>query len=190
MPHPNLLSASNMILVVVDIQERLLPAMYQPEMLLNNTRRLILGCAELGVPIILTEQYPKGLGTTVSSVQEALDTAKEKTTIHRVEKTTFACDGTEAYLDILDTMDRDQVVLCGIESHVCVLQTAFGMQEQGAMTFVAADAVTSRNAAHVPLALERMRQVGVNLPVTESILFEMLADAKHPAFKTIAALVK
>ncbi|MFH0911882.1 MAG: hydrolase [Planctomycetota bacterium] len=187
----SLLSAERAVLVVVDIQERLLPVISDGQEVAANTVRLIRGAKELGVPIVLTEQYPKGLGPTVPKVREAVEEARAASRkVAYVAKTAFGCTGDEAFVRALKELGRKQVVLCGIEAHICVLQTALGLIAEGYETFVAADAVGSRKMSHCILALKRLMQAGATLAVTESVLYEMLRDSGHPAFKAICRLVK
>lgn len=191
MSHPTLLRPQDTALVVVDIQEKLLPAIANADQVVQQTARLVRGCGELGIPILVTEQYPQGLGPTVAPIQEALDAAQTRgSAVDRFTKTTFACSGCDAFLDRLEDAGYEQLLLCGIEAHICILQTALDLVEQGHMTFVAADATGSRLAANAELALHRLRQAGVITLPMESALYEMVGDAKDSAFKAICQLIK
>jgi nicotinamidase-related amidase len=189
--HPSLVDAEDALLVVVDVQEKLLPAIAGSVEIAEQCRRLILGAGELRLPILLTEQYPKGLGPTVGPIAEALEEAKRKgSKVSRFEKTSFSACGSDEFLDEVEAAARQQVLLCGIEAHICVLQTTLDLIEQGNAPFVAADATGSRNPAHRELALARIRQAdGIVAPV-ESFLYELVADSTHPAFKPVSALIK
>lgn len=188
MIHPSLLRPDESVLVVVDIQEKLLPAIAENEAVMQNGLRLIRAAGLLQVPILLTEQYPKGLGPTVEPVREAL--AEAGGAWRSFEKTAFAATGLDDFLDALEELDREQIVLCGIEAHVCIAQTALDLVEQGQATYVADDAVGSRNPAHHELARARLRQAGIIALPTESVLFEWLEDSAHPSFKAVSGLLK
>ncbi len=191
MPHPTLLSTDESILVVIDIQEKLLPAIHGGDAVVENAARLILGAALLSVPIVVSEQYAKGLGGTVEPIREALDQAKAAgADVTVLDKTTFACTGSDAFLDALEEHSREQVVLAGIETHICVLQTALDLVEEGSLAYVVGDAVGSRAPENRELALARMRQAGVIVPATESVLYEWVGDAAHAQFKAVCKLVK
>jgi nicotinamidase-related amidase len=138
----------------------------------------------VGVPAIATEQYPRGLGPTDPAVAAALP---EGTPL--LDKTCFACGGDEAFRLALAAAERRQVVLAGMEAHVCVLQTAL-LLHGDYQVFVVEDAVCSRNPDHHRNAMERLRQAGVTVTNTESVLFEWLRDAAHAQFKAVSALVK
>ncbi len=179
-----LLSRRKTALVVIDIQERLLPAISNNEEVVRNSVLLINGARILGVPIIITEQYPKGLGPTVSAIAEAADK------IQAIEKITFSCAGEDNFLQALDAANADTVVLCGIETHVCVLQTALDLYQRGIRVQVAADAVGSRSPANRESAMAEMRQAGIVPTAAESVLFKLLRVAGTPEFKQVAKLVR
>ena len=121
-------NAADAALVVIDLQEKLLPHIAGAEQVVANSRRLILGAKELQIPIIYSEQYPKGLGGTVQPVLDALKEAQAGgAQVVRVEKTTFSCTGCDAFMDAIDGIDREQFLVCGVETHVCVCQTALGL---------------------------------------------------------------
>lgn len=179
-------------LVVVDIQERLAGVMAAAdrERVIERTGILLQAAARLGVPVVATEQYPKGLGPTEPAVAGHLPAAAAV-----VDKTCFACGGADGFRQALAVDEpgaphRPQLVLTGMEAHVCVLQTALEMHAEGYQVFVVADAVCSRRAEHYDNALARLRQAGVIVTNTESVAFEWLRDAKHPDFKAVSALVK
>lgn len=174
-------------LVVVDVQGRLASAMpeQERERVLRQAGILAQAAGRLNIPVLATEQYPKGLGPTAPPVAEALPPATPL-----FEKTCFSCGGAEGFLNALASGDRKQVVLAGMESHVCVLQTALELQGQGFQVFVVEDAVCSRSASNHRNALERMRQAGIIVTNTESVLFEWLRDAGHEHFKAVSALIK
>ncbi|HDP88546.1 MAG TPA: isochorismatase family protein [Thioalkalivibrio sp.] len=174
-------------LLVIDIQDRLLGAMAQADRLrvLKASSALISAARLLGVPLLATEQYPRGLGATDSSLRSDL------VSHGRVfEKTSFSCCGAPGLGGQLDRETHSQVVIAGIEAHVCVLQTALDLHVRGFEVFVVEDATCSRNPAHHANAMQRLRQAGVTVTNMESVLFEWMRDASHPHFKVISQLVK
>ncbi len=183
----HLCDAANSHLVVVDIQTRLAAAMdaADRERVIRNAGILIQSAGLLGVPLIASEQYPKGLGPTEEDV--AWHFPKELTVL---EKTCFACGGEPTFRDAISGANRRQIVIAGMETHVCVLQTAYELLADGYAVFVVEDAVSSRNEAHHRNALRRLAQAGVVVTNTESVLFEWLRDARHEHFRQISALIK
>jgi nicotinamidase-related amidase len=184
---PLLARSADSLLVLVDIQERLLAAM-DPEVragVVRNARILLEAASCLGVPILVTEQYPKGLGPTVPELASALPGAAP-----RIEKTCFSCADSEPFRAQLRSSGRSQVVLAGVEAHVCVLQSAVGLAAAGWEALVVEDACCSRNPANHANAMARLRQAGLVVTNTESILFEWLRDARHERFRAVSALVR
>lgn len=179
---PARLDRARAALLLVDFQERLLPAMREPHGVLANAVRLARGAAALGLPRFVTEQYPKGLGRTVPELDATLEGAE------RWEKTCFSAVGVEELRGRL--REREQVLLAGLESHVCVCQTGLDLLGLGIEIFVVADAVASRTAENARLGLERLRAAGAVVVSTEMALFELLATASAPEFKAVQALVK
>ncbi len=172
---------------MVDAQTRLAAAI--PEADRNRAFQkmgLVLDAARiLGVPISVTEQYPQGLGRTDSAVASHFP---QHTPVF--SKTAFSCCGAEGLLSTLDTDHRSQIVVIGMEAHVCVLQTAFDLQGRGFQMFVVEDAVCSRSPANHRNAMERLRQAGIIVTNAESVLFEWLTDASHERFRQVSALLK
>lgn len=179
-----ILRSGRSALVVVDIQERLMPAIHEADRVARNAEILLQAAHHLSVPILATEQYPRGLGPTVPAIAELLPAGAT------IEKLAFAATGEQIFLDRLAMLDRRQIVVCGTEAHVCVLQTALGLLEAGYEVFVTADAVSSRTAANVAAALDRLRAEGVRIVTTEMVVFEWMERAGTPIFKTVSALVK
>ena len=183
----HLCNANNSCLVIIDIQTRLTSAM--PIKVLARLKRniniLLQGAATLSIPILTTEQYPKGLGPTEPEIVDLLP--KDTLTF---EKTCFSCTGAEQFLQQLEKTGRKQVILVGIEAHVCVLQTAIQLIAEGYQVFVAADGICSRHRENYESSLKRMRSANVVICNTESILFEWLRDAKHEHFKELSRLVQ
>jgi nicotinamidase-related amidase len=172
-------------LVVIDVQEKLAAAMPADAMqaVARNCGILLQAAALLEIPALYTEQYPKGLGQTVIELMPWL------TPDMRVEKTVFSCCAEPRFCRQL-TSDRPQVILAGMEAHICVLQTALELQQMGRQVFVAEDAVLSRDLANKANALARLRHAGVIVSNTESIVFEWLGRAEGEAFKQISQLVR
>jgi nicotinamidase-related amidase len=171
-------------ILVVDVQVKLLPAIYKPQKVVENTSRLISGASFLRVPVLATEQYRKGLGATSPKIATAIQDFAP------MEKLAFSACGAAGFRAALKAKNVLSVVLCGIEAHVCVLQTCLDLLEDGYNVFVVADAVSSRTAENRQLALERMRAAGATIVSTEMVLFELLERAGTAEFKQIIALVK
>ncbi len=177
------------LLLVIDIQERLASAMRRKPMerVQRNTGKLIEASQILDIPIFHSEQYPRGLGQTV---EELRITLTQEGSVTYTEKTRFSCCGEGSFEQGMRDSRKRQVVITGMETHVCVLQTALELDKLGYEVFVVEDAVTSRHKATHKNALQRMRQQGIVISNTESVLFEWLRDASHPHFKAISSLVK
>ncbi len=171
-------------LVVVDVQEAFRPAVNGFADVASNVATLVQGANVLGVPTLVTEQYPKGLGATVPEVAEHLDG------VSPIEKVCFSAADSEQFASGLSASGRDQVLLCGIESHVCVNQTADDLLGQGLVVHVAQDAVASRTEENRALGLHKMERAGAVVTSVEMALFELLRAAGTPEFKEIQKLVK
>jgi nicotinamidase-related amidase len=175
-----LLDRERTALVVVDVQEAFRPAVLDFDRTAHNVGVLVQGARTLGIPVVVTEQYPKGLGHTVPELAEHLDG------VEPVEKVTFSA----AAADGFDLGGRDQALVCGIESHVCVSQTAHDLLEEGVEVHVARDAVTSRTEENRELGLHKMEASGAVLTSVEAALFELLGRAGGDEFKTVQGLIK
>ncbi|MGE5401415.1 MAG: isochorismatase family protein [Ignavibacteriales bacterium] len=171
-------------LLIIDIQERILGVMQFPDEVVANTRKLIQGFKVLGLPVYFTEQYPKGLGSTVR------DLAVELEGMEAIQKMSFSCSGAGELFASLKIKNISQVVVCGIESHVCVQQTVMDLLANEFQVDVAADAVSSRKVKDYQTALERMARNGAEVTSTESILFELLEVCGTEEFKKISRIVK
>jgi len=177
-------NSENSALLIIDIQEKILPVIYQSERVIENTIKLIKGFKTLNAPVYFTEQYPKGLGRTDEKIKDALGENEP------IEKMSFSCrGGGNLFMELRDN-GIEQVALCGVESHVCVMQTALDLVANGFQVHVAADAVSSRRELDYKAALDRMRANDIEITLTESILFEMLNVCGTEQFKTISKLVK
>lgn len=185
---PGLSDAASAVLVVIDIQERLCGAM--PGKVLNrvvqNTRMLLGAANRLGLPVIHTEQYPRGLGGTDPRILEVLPSGAVA-----IEKTRFSCaEVTEFEARIAALPDRRELIFTGMEAHVCVLQSAFDFSARGYTVRVVEDAICSRRLEDYQNALNRLRCHGVDVVTSESVAFEWLRDARHPEFKPISQLLR
>ncbi len=176
------------LLVIIDVQEKLMPVIHSREEVELNIERLARGCAALHVPIIVTEQYVKGLGATVSPLRAMLE---ETGAYDPIEKISFSACGGEAFLTTLAASpQRRQILIAGVETHVCVYQTVSDLLSAGFHVTVIADAVSSRSALNRDIALERMTSDGAHLSSTEMALFELARTSGTDEFKTIVKLVK
>lgn len=172
----------NAILLVVDVQEKLFPHMEDKEGLAQKTLILLKGLQALEVPMLTARQYPKGLGDTIAILQPYFN--------EYFDKTTFSCCGNASLLERIRALGRKNIIVSGIEAHICVLQTVIDLKTHGFLPVVVTDAVSSRYHTDYETALKRMEQEGAVLTTTESILFELCCQAGTTAFKTISQLVK
>jgi len=184
MRHSTLLDRQHTALLVIDIQDRVHAVMRYRETVETNAIKLIRGCQLLRVPILLTEQYPKGLGHTIPSIRNALQTTLP------LQKMAFSCCGSEELLKALREKGLRQVALAGIETHVCVLQTALDLLANDYQVHVARDAVSSRHELDHLTALQRLQQAGAIVTTAESVLFELMARADSAEFKEVSKLIK
>lgn len=171
--------------VIVDIQEKLFPHIYENEKLLTNSLKLISGLQVLDIPIIVTEQYTKGLGKTLDPIVNQL-----KESYKPIEKIDFSCYGSENFLSLLKKYNKKNIILLGIETHVCILQTALDLVENGYNPVIIDDCVSSRTLFDKNIALQRMRYEPCIISTVESILFELCRKAGSDTFKAISKLVK
>ncbi len=175
----------NSLLVIVDVQQKLMNVMSNSSACLAKVKLLANSLALMDVPCIVTEQYPKGLGPTVDEIKSVL-----KDTTPFVEKSAFSCCGADDFNEKVREFDRKNIILCGVESHVCVLQTAIELKNKGFNVYLAADAASSRNENDKAYALDFLRQSDIFVLSTESLIFALLKNSKHPAFKAVSALLK
>ncbi len=178
-----LLKREKTALMVIDVQERLMPVINNGEQVLANVNRLIKGADVLKVPVIITEQYPKGLGNTCKEL-ELPDNAPI------IEKMCFSCMLSASVTMQLQHLNVNALLLCGVESHICVFKTALDALKLGFEVHVIADAVSSRTPDNKSIALERLRQAGAFIVSTEMILFQLLDEAGTDEFKAISRLIK
>lgn len=199
-----MLDRENAVLVVVDVQSRLLGQIHEAEETIRQITRIMRGFQIVEAPILVTEQYRKGLGATHPAIQETWLTGSDPGEIEiggadphlvlddfeMLEKMTFSCAADEGTLQHLRSLGRTQIVLAGIEAHVCVLQTALHLVDQGFETYVVADAVSSRELRNVEIALRRMEQEGVLFTSVEMAVFEMLHACGTAPFKSWLKTIK
>ncbi len=179
------LNTTNTALLVIDIQERLFPVISNKDEIAKNTSILLKAAKELKLKTLITEQYPKGLGHTIAELNEDIQG------FDIVEKTSFSVyDDNKPYIDKIIESGVKNFVLCGIESHICVYQTAKDLLECGLNVYIAYDATGSRNINNHRQILDTQLQLGAVIVPTESILFELLGGAKHESFKVISKLIK
>ncbi|AKX59856.1 isochorismatase family protein [Thiopseudomonas alkaliphila] len=175
-----LMTAEQSLLLLIDMQDKLVAAVDQPQQLVANCQWLLKLSQLLKVPIAATEQYAKGIGPTVAALQPYL----EQVTV--VDKTVFSCLASADFSQHYPLAQYQQFVLCGIEAHACILQTALQLLAQNKQVFVVVDSISARQPQDTHYALQRMQQQGAVLVTKEMVGFEWLRDAKHPAFKTFS----
>lgn len=179
-----MLEISNCCLIVVDVQGKLAQLMTDKDALFKSIQILIQAAKILEIPILWCQQVPEALGATIPEVAGLL------TGIEPIDKASFSCCGREQFNTALDSLGRKQILLCGIETHVCIYQTAADLLGRGLDVTVVADAVSSRTAQNKQIALTRLAAEGAHISSTEMALFELLQTARHPQFRLIARLVK
>lgn len=170
--------------VIIDIQDRLFPHIYQHEVLEKNVMILIQGLQLLQIPILVTQQYTRGLGETIPSIAEMVKP------VHRIEKITFSCCGESNFLAELTRLNKKFIIIAGIEAHVCILQTVPDLIDNGFIPVVVEDCVSSRKENDKRIAIERIRQEGGIITTYESILLELCSVAGSETFKSISRLIK
>ncbi|MBA1158091.1 isochorismatase family protein [Microvirga mediterraneensis] len=183
-----LLDAKRSHLLVVDLQARLMPAIHEGETILRNVRILLETAKRLGVPVTVTEQYPKGLGPTVPPVREALP--PDAATLSKTAFSAARDPGIAERVAALRGSGRDQLVICGTEAHICVLQTALEFKTSGLEIFVVADAVSSRSSRSVDAACARLLHAGCHWVTTEMAAFEWMGEAATEDFRALAPLFR
>ena len=180
-----LIEASKACLLLIDVQDRLMPAMHQAERVADNCMVLLKTAEKLDLPIIITEQYPKGLGPTIPELEH-----KGAMTFEKLSFSAMRDDAVRTHFKQMEDSGFKHVVMAGIEAHVCVLQTALDLKNAGFDVFVVADAVSSRSAQSVELALARLGANGVQIINVEMAIFELAGKAGTPEFKALSALIK
>jgi nicotinamidase-related amidase len=180
------LEAERCALLVIDIQEKLLPPIFQKEELVRNAKLLIRAAGVLKIPAIVSTQYAKGLGGTVPEVASLLPETEA------IDKNLFSCFGSEVFCNLLKRLpgNRNTLLLCGMESHICVMQTALGALREGYLVHVASDAVSSRTEWNWKIGLDRMRAAGAVISSTEMMIYELMRSSGSPAFKEMLPYLK
>jgi nicotinamidase-related amidase len=178
------LNTNEVALVIVDIQERLAAVMGERQKVIDNCLHLITAAGLFRIPMIITEQYPKGLGPTVKEIRDASEASDV------IEKIDFSCCNEPGFLDTLASTGRRKIVLTGMETHVCVLQTCLGLLREGYIVHIARDAVCSRKKEDYKTGIEFLRNAGAVITCTETILFQLLEKAGTEEFKIISKRIK
>jgi nicotinamidase-related amidase len=181
---PAAFTTDNAVLLLIDFQERLFPVMHDKEKLLTNVVKLTKGAIALELPILVTEQYPKGLGPTIPEIKSLIPNAKI------IEKTCFSCCDEPAFMEALGALKRQQIIVAGIEAHICLYQTAVALARAGYQVEVVTDGIASREAENKAAALAKLGLLGILPTTAEMALFELLKIAKGDKFKAISAIVK
>jgi nicotinamidase-related amidase len=181
-----LIHTDDSCLIVIDMQERLVPAMQAPARTIRNARVLITAARELAVPVLLTEQYPKGLGRTVPELAKAAAEASAMI----LPKMHFSCMEDPGFAAAFKATGRRQAVIAGMEAHICVMQTAVSLMDQGYEVFVVTDATSSRTLESEKACLDRLQASGAGIVTTEMVVFEWLGRAGTPAFRALLPLIK
>ncbi len=181
-----LLDAEQCALVVVDIQEKLLPPIFQKDQLLRNTKLLIRAARILKIPALVSTQYAKGLGRTVPEIASLLPETEP------IDKQLFSCFGSDVFCTLLKRLpgNRNTLLLCGMETHICVMQTALAALGEGYLVHVASDAVSSRAEWNWKVGLDRMRASGAVISSTEMMIYELVRSSGSPAFKELLPHLK
>jgi nicotinamidase-related amidase len=180
------LDAERCALMVVDIQEKLLPPIFQKEQLVRNSKLLIRAAGVLKIPAVMSTQYSKGLGKTVPEIASLLPETEA------IDKDRFSCFGSDAFCALLKRLpgNRNTLLLCGMESHICVMQTALAALREGYLVHVASDAISSRTEWNWKIGLERMRSAGAVISSTEMMIYELMRSSSSPAFKEMLPYLK
>ena len=180
------LEAEQCALIVVDIQEKLLPPIFQKEQLVRNSKLLIRAAGALKIPALVSTQYAKGLGNTVAEIASLLPETEP------IDKDRFSCFGSEAFCSLLKRLpgNRNTLLICGMESHICVTQTALGALREGYLVHVASDAVSSRTEWNWKIGLDRMSAAGAVISSTEMMIYELMRSSSSLAFKEMLPYLK
>ncbi|HZW81046.1 MAG TPA: hydrolase [Candidatus Deferrimicrobiaceae bacterium] len=180
------LEAERCALIVVDIQQKLLPPIFQKDQLVRNSKLLIRACGILKIPAIVSTQYAKGLGDTVPEIASLLPETEA------IDKNLFSCFGSDVFCTLLKRLpgNRNTLLLCGMESHICVMQTALAALREGYIVHIASDAVSSRTEWNWKIGLDRMRAAGAVISSTEMMIYELMRSSSSPAFKELLPHLK
>ena len=179
-----MLKKENTALLIIDIQGKLAQLMHEKDGLFQNAQRLVKGIQTLEIPIILAEQNPRGLGPTIPEIADLLSG------IQPVAKTSFSCCGSHEFVSALEKLDRKQILITGIETHICVYQTAADLAGKGYEVQVVVDAVSSRSEENKLIGLQKIKESGAGLTSVETALFELIKVAEGEQFKEILRIIK
>lgn len=179
-----LISRENAALIVVDVQEKLFPLISGKERVLENIRRLIQFARIIGLPIVLTEQYPKGLGSTLREIKDLVPD------VQPIEKIEFSCFGSKEFKETIKLLNAETLIIVGIETHICIMQTAIEGLKEGFKVCVVNDATSSRNLEDKEVAVERLRDNGVIVASTEMLIYELLKKAGTQEFRETLKIIK
>ena len=179
----NLINEKNAMFLIIDIQEKLVN-MLKDDKIKKNSEILAKAANILNIPVIITEQYPKGLGNTISEIKNNL------INVQYTEKTNFNACLEPNIIELIKNSNRKQIIIFGIEAHICVLQTAFDLLNRGYEIYIVEEATGSRKEENKQLALKRLIHAGCQIVTTEMVIFELLKSSKHPNFKEVQALIK
>lgn len=172
------------VAMVIDIQEKLVPAIHNKDEVVQKNVQLLNGLKAVGCPVIFTQQYTKGLGMTVPELVETQDN------FQYLEKMTYSCLDTQEIKDALEKLGKKTVIISGLETHICVMQTVRDLIAEGYQVYLIADAISSRTEFNYQIGMERMKQEGAVISSVESVLFELLVKAGTPEFKVVSKIIK
>jgi nicotinamidase-related amidase len=180
------LEADRCALIVIDIQEKLLPPIFQKDQLVRNSQLLVRAAGILKIPALITTQYSRGLGATASEIASLLPETQA------IDKHLFSCFGSDAFCSALKRLpgNRNTLLLCGMETHICVMQTALAALREGYLVHVASDAVSSRSEWNWKVGLDRMQAAGAVISSTEMMVYELIRSSAAPAFKELLPYLK
>ena len=181
-----LIDESKLLCFLIDIQEKLFPRIFDNQSILNKVKTYLQIINSMNLPLILTEQYPKGLGKTIETIESSIKTKN----FFKFEKNSFSCIGSYDVKDKVSNLGKKQVCLCGIETHVCVLQTASDLIEMDYDVFILDDCVGSRNKLDKEISISRIKKFGCTVLNLEMFAFELLKSSAHPQFKNISGLIR
>lgn len=184
MRHPDILTRDGSVLLIVDVQEKLASKMEERDRITDNIKKLIFSFSTLNLPVIITEQYPNGLGRLIPPLRESM------VKYCPIEKITFSCFGEDLFVSELKRLKAKNLVITGMETHICILQTALDALQQGYKVHLPEDAVCSQRKSDWQVGIEKMQRAGVIITSTETLIFELLERADTPEFKAISKIIK
>lgn len=180
-----LIDRNDSTLLLIDIQEKLIKKIFNSNSVIDHSKKIVDIFSYLKIPIIYSEQYPNGLGKTINPIDEKLKKIKAL----KIEKTTFSCISNKNDTEIRKIFPKNQVIICGIETHICILQTSIDLYNKGYEVFVISEAVSSRDERHMNLAFDRLVKNGISLINFEMLIFELIRDSKDKNFKELSTYI-